>query len=76
MPGIYYGGLPKTQLSSTYLAFLEKALTPHSTHFTEDTAELKISNPLISSTHINTKLKNWLDNRFVGSITVEKLQAQ
>ncbi|MEX7656326.1 hypothetical protein, partial [Pseudomonas aeruginosa] len=34
------------------------------------------SNPLISSTHINTKLKNWLDNRFVGSITVEKLQAQ
>lgn len=42
MPGIYYGGLPKTQLSSTYLAFLEKALTPHSTHFTEDTAELKI----------------------------------
>ncbi len=38
MPGIYYGGLPKTQLSSTYLAFLEKALTPHSTHFTEDTA--------------------------------------
>ena len=42
MPGIYYGGLPKAQLSSTYLAFLEKALTPHSTHFTEDTAELKI----------------------------------
>ncbi|NWK49477.1 hypothetical protein HYG90_10040 [Acinetobacter sp. SwsAc7] len=42
MPGIYYGGLPKTQLSSTYLAFLEKVLTPHSTHFTEDTAELKI----------------------------------
>ena len=28
-------------------------------------------NPLISSTHINTKLKNWFDNRFVGSITVE-----
>lgn len=39
MPGIYYGGLPKTQLSSTYLAFLEKALTPHSSEFTE---ELKI----------------------------------
>ncbi|NGP42890.1 hypothetical protein G4V72_14645 [Acinetobacter sp. GC2] len=34
------------------------------------------SNPIISSTDINTKLKNWLDNRFVGSITVEKLQAQ
>lgn len=42
MPGIYYGGLPKTQLSSTYLAFLETALTPHSSPFTEDTAELKI----------------------------------
>lgn len=42
MPGIYYGGLPKTQLSSTYLAFLETALTPHSSQFTEDTAELKI----------------------------------
>ena len=42
MPGIYYGGLPKAQLSSTYLAFVETALTPHSSEFTEDTAELKI----------------------------------
>ncbi|MFH4316592.1 hypothetical protein WAI88_19655, partial [Acinetobacter baumannii] len=38
----YYGGLPKAQLDSSYLAFLESALTPHSKELTEDTAELKI----------------------------------
>ena len=42
VPGIYYGGLPKAQLDSSYLAFLESALTPHSKELTEDTAELKI----------------------------------
>ena len=42
MPGIFYGGLPKAQLDTTYLCYLETALTPHSTQFVEDTAELNI----------------------------------
>lgn len=42
MPSIFYGGLPKAQLDTTYLSYLEEALTPHSAQFVEDTAELKI----------------------------------
>lgn len=42
MPSIYYGGLPKVQLDTTYLSYLEVALTHHSAQFAEDTAELKI----------------------------------
>ena len=42
MPGIYYGGVSKAQLDTTYLSYLEEVLTPHSVQFTEDTAELKI----------------------------------
>ena len=42
MPGIYYGGLPKAQLDTTYLSYLVEALTPHSAQFAEDTAELKL----------------------------------
>jgi hypothetical protein len=42
MPGIFYGGLPKAQLDTTYLCYLETALTPHSAQFEEDTAELNI----------------------------------
>ena len=42
MPGIFYGGLPKAQLNTTYLSYLETTLTPHSAQFVEDTAELKI----------------------------------
>ncbi len=42
MPGIFYGGLPKAQLDTTYLCYLETVLTPHSAQFDEDTAELNI----------------------------------
>ncbi len=34
------------------------------------------SNPKISSGDINSELKKWFANQFVGTITVEKLQAQ
>ena len=42
MPSIFYGGLPKAKLDTTYLCYLESALTPDSVQFKEDTAELKI----------------------------------
>ncbi len=34
------------------------------------------SNPKISSGDINSELKKWFANQYVGTITVEKLQAQ
>ncbi|MFV8194527.1 hypothetical protein [Acinetobacter soli] len=42
MPGIYYGGVPKAQLNSTYLCYLVKTLTPSSNQLPEDIAELKM----------------------------------